>query len=176
MLLPRSHAILRSISRGPGLSRPLRPPVSLLLPSARVHVRPLSALPSSPSIHHRPSVFLNVTCSTTFQRNLYRGFSVTRVIRQDNPPDRKGEIASNKSLDVEQDPNLEYRRTDKAEAAKSVDLSARLKDRNAPGEKGEVLRLLKLAAREWRSLSCTYHPLLRFQNSSVHSYITYGFF
>jgi hypothetical protein len=57
--------------------------------------------------------------------------------------------------DLEENPGLEYKRTEKAEAAKSVDLSARLQDRNAAAEKGEVIRLLKLAGREWRTLSGT---------------------
>ena len=48
---------------------------------------------------------------------------------------------------------LEYKRTEKGEAAKAVDLSARLKDRSSRNEKGEVIRLLKLAGREWRTLS-----------------------
>lgn len=51
------------------------------------------------------------------------------------------------------DTSLEYKRTEKGEAAKEVDLSARLKDRSSQTEKGEVIRLLKLAAREWRTLS-----------------------
>lgn len=54
-----------------------------------------------------------------------------------------------------EDMALGFKRTEKGEAAREVDLSARLKDRSA-SEKGEVIRLLRLAGREWRTLTGTH--------------------
>lgn len=54
--------------------------------------------------------------------------------------------------DNPEDITLGFKRTEKGEAAREVDLSARLKDRSA-SEKGEVIRLLRLAGREWRTLT-----------------------
>ena len=153
MLLPRSHGVLRSIS---GVPVSFRHPLSRnsLFPNVRIHGRPLSALACRPP-HGRPSLlFHDSCCSRTFQRPILRGILFTRGIRQKKPINNQNEVSS-KSVRVEE-PDLEYKRTDKAEAAKAVDLSARLKDRNAATEKGEVLRLLKLAGREWKTLGCTH--------------------
>jgi hypothetical protein len=81
-----------------------------------------------------------------------RGLSTTRIRRKDDT------AGGNVKPDVPRDETadntaLEFQRTKKGEAAKEVDLSARLKDRSTQAEKGEVIRLLKLAAREWRTLS-----------------------
>jgi len=154
MFLPRSHGVLRSISGVPIPLRSPRLPLNILLPDVRVHVRPLSALACPRLVYHRPSLpFLN-SCSPTFQRHLLRAFSSTRAIRQKKHNNSHNEVPS-RSLEVEE-PDLDYKRTDKAEAAKAVDLSARLKDRTTATERGEVLRLLKLAGREWKTLSCTH--------------------
>jgi len=153
MLLPRSHGVLRSISGVPVSRRHLPLPLSSLLPNVRVHLRPLSALACPRPVHGRSSLLFHDSCSRTFQRPILHGFLFTRGIRQKKPNNNQNDVPS-KSLAVEE-PDLEYKRTDKAEAAKAVDLSARLKDRNAATEKGEVLRLLKLAGREWKTLGCT---------------------
>lgn len=165
MLFLRSHSVLRSISGAPILPRRPRPALNILLPNARVHRQSLGAIQCSVSIHHRPSALLYGRSSTTFQRHLLRASSVTGTARQAGPSASNGQQRS-KSKDLEDDPPLEYKTTHKAEAAKSVDLSARLKDRNAPNEKGEVTRLLKLAGREWKPLSRK-HPRFPSQTLSV---------
>jgi hypothetical protein len=79
-------------------------------------------------------------------------------------------VEQTKSLDLEENPDLEYKRTEKAEAAKAVDLSARLQDRSSAAEKGEVIRLLKLAGREWKTLSGTIHLSLISQLAPILTY------
>jgi len=93
------------------------------------------------------------------QGTIIRNLSTTRFLRKDaetwpSTPKSKDIIPP----EAQDESGLEFKRTEKGEAAKEVDLSARLKDRNTQTEKGEVIRLLKLAGREWRTLSRT-HPL-----------------
>jgi hypothetical protein len=154
MLVPRSHAILRSVLGVPVLSRQPRAALNVDLSTARAHVRFLSALPCRLPIQPHPSVLFRNHGLRGLQRQILRGFSSTCVVRQEKPEGNQS-VGQTKSLVLEENPDLEYKRTEKAEAAKAVDLSARLQDRNTPTEKGEVIRLLKLASREWKTLSGT---------------------
>jgi hypothetical protein len=152
MLVPRSHAVLRSVLGVPVRSRHPRAALNIDLFTARPHVRFLSALSCRLPIQQHPSVLVRSHGLRGLQRQILRGFSSTCVLRQEKPESNQS-VGQSKPLDLEENPDLEYKRTEKAEAAKSVDLSARLQDRSTPSEKGEVIRLLKLAGREWKTLS-----------------------
>jgi hypothetical protein len=75
--------------------------------------------------------------------------STTRILRKDVGEVGKRTVPKEEPVE---DHTLEFKRTEKGEAAKEVDLSARLKDRSSQAEKGEVIRLLRFASREWRTL------------------------
>lgn len=138
-------------------------PSRRLLPTfpSSVHVRLRSATAIAPLFHPqtsrnvpirtliRPAFFALRSLSTSEapQRDARSGSSVVTSNEISQPPETADESA------------LEFKRTEKGEAAKSVDLTARLKDRSVQPEKGEVIRLLKLAAREWRTLGG--NPALR---------------
>jgi len=145
MLVQRSRTVLRSVSGLP--FKPVVPSVHLLPP---FHLRQSSAQ----TIHLQsplPRPFTHVE-STLVNRWTFlskRSFSSARTTRKDAAP----QTPASSKAQVPEEPAVEFKRTEKGEAAKAVDLSARLKDRTQ--EKGEVIRLLKLAAREWRTLSGT---------------------
>jgi hypothetical protein len=83
----------------------------------------------------------------------FRSVSTTHILRKDVEVVRNDGKANVPREEIADETTLEFERTEKGEAAKEVDLSARLKDRSTQSEKGEVIRLLKLAAREWKTLS-----------------------
>jgi hypothetical protein len=86
-----------------------------------------------------------------------RCISTNRILRKEDqvtPKEGNPTAAVSKSeIETADEFSLEFERTEKGEAAREVDLSARLKDRSTQSDKGEVIRLLKLAGREWRTLS-----------------------
>ena len=92
---------------------------------------------------------------STLASGRLRSFSSTGISRKEaaeaNSPNDNTVALS--SRDNPEELTLGFERTEKGEAAREVDLSARLRDRGSRSEKGEVFRLLRLAAREWRTLS-----------------------
>jgi hypothetical protein len=151
MLLQRSRAVLRSV---PGLSSPFKPTrCGLYFGPLKYQVqgRELSGTAITPFSHLWVSRELRLRIITGLHVNSTRLLSTTHARRKDaQPKDPKANAEASEATD---EAPLEYKRTEKGEAAKAVDLSARLKDRISQNEKGEVIRLLKLAGREWRSLS-----------------------
>jgi hypothetical protein len=85
-----------------------------------------------------------------------RCISTNRILRkEDQATSKEGSPAaqvSKSEIEATDEFSFEFKRTEKGEAAREVDLSARLKDRSTQSDKGEVVRLLKLAGREWRTL------------------------
>src|SRR5579862_4823327 len=86
---------------------------------------------------------------------MLRNFSTTPIRQKEatevsSPEDTTTDLSKR---DNPEDITLGFERTEKGEAAREVDLSARLKDRSPQSEKGEVWRLLRLAGREWRTLT-----------------------
>jgi hypothetical protein len=135
--------------------------VQLVLPLAR-------ASPKYPWLGQplgRPSLSTLVPHSTykdAFQLQRYKACSLRVRIFSTSISQHKdaAEVSSlnDQTTDVSKRDNpeeltLAFERTEKGEAAREVDLSARLKERSSSSEKGEVIRLLRLAAREWRTLT-----------------------
>jgi hypothetical protein len=88
-----------------------------------------------------------------------RKLSTTRILRKEVAAPKEDVATELSKPNPTEDISLEFKRTEKGEAAKEVDLSARLKDRSSQNDKGEVLRLLRLAGREWRTLIGTFLSL-----------------
>jgi len=160
MLVQKSRIVLRAVS---GLPVPVKPPQYgsfLALFKSQVRVRqwstttiiPFAYAPITPKLP--PRIIDGIGLRST------RCFSTTRVLKQEaNATESTSKpLEQSKPLTPEETP-FEFKRTEKGEAAKAVDLSARLKDRSSQSEKGEVTRLLKLAGREWRALTRTHSPL-----------------
>lgn len=148
----RAFPVVSSPVKGPLLGLYLGP---LIRPS---HVRNLCmspraiALQTTPICLWKPSPKSPLGIHTIRFRNL----SSTKVLRKEaqvTSEESKGATTKTEGAD---EFSLEFKRTEKGEAAREVDLSARLKDRSAQSDKGEVVRLLKLAGREWRTLGGTY--------------------
>ena len=155
MLVQRSRTLLRSVSGLPSPFKPVQAGVYLAPLNPQAHVRPWSA-----RAIHLQSLLQNQSNVELRQLNTWvflstRSFSSTRIAHKEDPPAPKTSLPepSSKPATVPEETAYEFKRTEKGEAAKAVDLSARLKDRSQ--EKGEVTRLLKLAAREWRTLGGT---------------------
>ena len=151
MLLQRSRTVLRS---APGLPSPFKPAQCGLYFGPlkyQVRGRELSATAITPFPHLWASRGLRLRILTGLHVNSTRLLSTTYVRRKDAQP-KEPKTKADASEAADEAP-LEYKRTEKGEAAKAVDLSARLKDKISQNEKGEVIRLLKLAGREWRTLS-----------------------
>ena len=174
MLAQRSRTVLRSVSGLPSPFKPVQAGVYLAPLNPPVHVRQWSAK----AIHlqsplQRPlSAELRSLNRWTFIST--RSFSSTRIARKEDPPAPKSNTPgqSPKPAEIPDETAYEFKRTEKGEAAKAVDLSARLKDRSQ--EKGEVTRLLKLAAREWRTLGGTSTTVIVLTTNSC-DYITLYF-
>jgi hypothetical protein len=152
MLFQGSRTVLRSVS---GLPLPFKPPrygLNIGPIKCQIHVRLRRATSITPLIGIRgPQITLRRPLNG-ITYNSVRYLSTTRVIRKDSQINESASKPEESRSDTDE-ASLEYKRTEKGEAAKEVDLSARLKDRRSETEKGEVIRLLKLAAREWRTLS-----------------------
>ena len=151
MLLQRSRTVLRLVSGLPSPFNSARYGLYLGPLKYQVHVRQSSATAITPFPPLGVSRGLPLRALTGLHVNSTRLSSTTHVLRKDAQP-KEPESKADASNPAEEAP-LEYKRTEKGEAAKAVDLSARLKDRSSQREKGEVIRLLKLAGREWRTLS-----------------------
>lgn len=148
--------MLRSVSGLPSPFLPIQAGVRLVPLNAPIHLRQCSARPIHlQSLLARSPTNVELTPSDRWTFISTRSFSSTRITRQDATPTPKSAAPepSAKPAELPEEAALEFTRTEKGEAAKAVDLSARLKDRSQ--EKGEVIRLLKLAAREWRTLTGT---------------------
>jgi ATP-binding cassette, subfamily B (MDR/TAP), member 10 len=104
-----------------------------------------NAIVSQNSVRSAP-----ITLKYVVQLTPKRNFQTSRSLLLNQRPRKSPE-----ELPEKDDLSLDFERTEKAKAAIEVDLSARLKERNAQAEKGEIIRLLRLAAREWRTLSRT---------------------
>ena len=125
-----------------------------------LHVRYMSALP----IARLANLNCHLRLVTNFPLGTHgislRSISTNRILRKEAQATPKegnpsAQVSQNE-IEAADEFSLEFKRTEKGEAAREVDLSARLKDRSTQSDKGEVVRLLKLAGREWRTLSGTY--------------------
>ena len=112
----------------------------------------------------RQSVFrVSLNSVSRIENSVVRNLSSTRILLKETATPKEVDAVTElaKPNPVEEI-SLEFKRTEKGEAAKEVDLSARLKDRSSQNDKGEVFRLLRLAGREWRTLSGTSSPFFLF--------------
>jgi hypothetical protein len=125
----------------------------------QVQLRQWSTKAIAPQIN-RQSVF-RVTLSSMSRIEVLesRKLSTTRMLRKEVAAPKEDVASELSKPNPTEDISLEFKRTEKGEAAKEVDLSARLKDRSSQNDKGEVLRLLRLAGREWRTLIGTFLSL-----------------
>lgn len=152
MLSQRSRTALRFVS---GLSSSFQPG-QYNLHVARltnlIHVRQSSAV--AIRAHAYPQISPRVPFRGLSRNTVssLRYLSITPHTGQKEVEQNKG-LKQGTSPDATDDHVQDYRKTEKAEAAKVVDLSARLKDRSSKSERGEIIRLLKLAGREWRAIS-----------------------
>jgi hypothetical protein len=152
MLSPGSRVVYRTFF---GASSPLRGPQSsrYLGPLRRqLHVQQWTERPAVPNTRS----ILSLRTSNWSPLGPYfsfRSVSTTGILRKDVEVVRNDGKTDGPREEILDNTTLEFERTEKGEAAKEVDLSARLKDRSSQSEKGEVIRLLKLAAREWKTLS-----------------------
>ena len=154
MLRQTSHRTFRAVS---GLISPVKSiPFSPLFGTVHqyAHVRLYSVTAMSPLLGAQISRQVSIRALNESGSFGLRAFSTVRTLRKDD----QGGTFGVKSAEVNRPEGsdystLEFKRTEKGEAAKAVDLSARLKERSPQPEKGEVIRLLKLAGREWRILS-----------------------
>ena len=163
MLLTRPQTKFRSLSTAISSATGVQSSLYLRPFQGYVHVRQWSTKRITFSPYSQISGNLSPSVLKTIPFVALQNFSTTRSFQQDsaiNSSNRKLRPTSNsKRLEETQ---LEFQRTIKGEAARAVDLSARLKDRSTQAEKGEVIRLLKLAGREWRALS----GIIRIQGTS----------
>src|SRR5436305_12619342 len=105
---------------------------------------------------HRQSVF-RVTWNNipSTETSTFRNLTTTRTLNKELTTPKDNPVTQVSNPNLAEEISLEFKRTEKAEAAKEVDLSARLKDRSSETDKGETIRLLRLAGREWKTLSGT---------------------
>ena len=150
MLSTTTRVGLRAFSalKVPVRNAPLRSQLEIFNPV--IQTRQWSAMPISARICTQLSENTFPRTLTVLQQSSTRILSTARIVRQEATAAKDSKTVPSESLE---ESSLEFKPTLKGEAAKAVDLSARLKDRSPQGEKGETLRLLKLAAREWRMLT-----------------------
>ena len=155
MLLQRSRVVLQSVSGLPSPFKSAQYGLDLwhIRNQFQMRQRSASTIPPYPIPQTYRGLFFP-GLKTGFSSHSIRYLSTNRVIRKDSRVNEPEGARETIKRDQNETP-LEYKRTEKGEAAKEVDLSARLKERSSPTEKGEVIRLLKLASREWRTLSRT---------------------
>jgi hypothetical protein len=126
----------------------------------QVQMRQRSAWGIVPSSRLEISLNARIGVFNSQQRGVVRLFSSSRAVLDGSAKSfSTSKKKSQESLSTNPDDvDVQFKKTEKAEAAKAVDLSARLKERNAGTETGEVFRLLRLAAREWKQLGGTQTP------------------
>jgi hypothetical protein len=146
----RTFPVVVSPAKGPQLAHFLGP---LRHPS---HVRHLCMSPRPIALQITPNYRWKLSPKYPLGIHAipFRSLSTTRVLQKEAQVTPQQGISTHASEGESADEvSLEFKRTKKGEAAREVDLSARLKDRSTQSDKGEVIRLLKLAGREWRTLS-----------------------
>jgi hypothetical protein len=149
--------VFPAVARAFGVSQSTRRYLGPL--KGQVQLRQLWSTNSIVSQISRQSVFrVSLISVSRIENSAVRNLSTTRILLKQSATPKEDAVTELTKPNPAEEISLEFKRTEKGEAAKEVDLSARLKDRSSQNDKGEVIRLLRLASREWRALSGTSSP------------------
>lgn len=119
----------------------------------QVQLRQWSTKAIAPQMHRQSILRVTLNTVPRIETTALRNLTTTRILNKDSPVPKDTPVTELSNPNPADEISLEFKRTEKGEAAKEVDLSARLKDRSSQTDKGETIRLLRLAGREWRTLS-----------------------